>query len=648
MGVQKVKFEKNTNEMQQFMWHLLRDVEALEHMLNHDMFETDTIRIGAEQEMCLVDKDTFKPALIAMEVLKTTKKWDWLGTELALFNLETNMSPQVFEGKCLSAMEKETRTQLNLIREKLKPHNARIILTGILPTLRKFDLDMKNLTPKPRYKALMEAINANLQGLAYELRLTGIDELLIKHDSPLLEACNTSFQVHLQVKPREFVKMYNIAQTLAGPIVSIAANSPIVFGKRLWHETRIALFQQSLDTRTSQEHMRERSPRVSFGKGWLHQSILEIYKEDITRFRVLLSDKIEEDALSMLASNKIPKLKALQIHNSTVYRWNRPCYGISDNGQPHLRIECRVLPSGPSVLDEIANAAFWLGCMTGMALRYADIRDHISFENVRDNFEKAAIFGLDSKFTWFDDEKITAESLIQNHLIPIAREGLAARQVDPDDINRYMDVIEGRCQKHTTGARWQLRAFSALKEKVTADEATAVMTAAIVKNQEQEKPVHTWRLPTLKDLDEYRPDTLKVEEFMVTDLYTVQKEDIVELVAQMMDWNRIRYMPVEDEENRLVGLITSRLLLRHFSQQQLTDNKKKNSAVHEIMIPAPVTVTPDASILSAMETMQEKKIGCLPVVKDHTSNELVGIITEMDFLRITSRLLLRKEGEKQV
>jgi CBS domain-containing protein len=169
------------------------------------------------------------------------------------------------------------------------------------------------------------------------------------------------------------------------------------------------------------------------------------------------------------------------------------------------------------------------------------------------------------------------------------------------------------------------------------------MTAAIVKNQEQDKPVHTWALPTLKDLDVYRPDALKVEEFMVTDLYTVQKDDIVELVAQLMDWNRIRYMPVEDENNQLVGLITSRLLLRHFSQQQLTDTKKENCAVHQIMIKDPISVTPDESIMEAMELMQEKKIGCLPVVKDKTSNELVGIITEMDFLRITSRLLKRAE-----
>ena len=213
--------------------------------------------------------------------------------------------------------------------------DTKLILTGILPTLRKFHLDLDNLTPKKRYRALMESINTQLIGSAYELRLTGIDELLLQHDSPMLEACNTSFQVHLQVSPNDFVKMYNIAQTLAGPTMAIAANSPIVFGRRLWHESRIAMFQQALDTRTTHDHMRERSPRVNFSNDWLQDSLLEIYREDIARFRVLISGDVQEDAIAMINKGEVPKLRALQVHNSTVYRWNRPCYGISSDGKPH-------------------------------------------------------------------------------------------------------------------------------------------------------------------------------------------------------------------------------------------------------------------------------------------------------------------------
>lgn len=627
------------NQLQDFTKHLLRDVYAFEYMLENDWFESGIARIGAEQEMFLVDNKTYKPATINMEVLKKMKNCEWVTTELAKFNLETNLTPREFKGDCLRQMEMENLDYLNKIRDKLKPMDASLILTGILPTLTKMDLEMHNLTPNPRYVALMEAINRQLIGSFYELRLMGIDEILVKHQSPLLEACNTSFQVHLQVSPADFVKYYNIAQTLAAPVLAIAANSPIVFGKRLWHETRIALFQQALDIRTTHDHMRERSPRVSFGTGWLDKSIMEIYREDIARFRVLLGADIEEDSIELIRQGKVPKLKALQVHNSTVYRWNRPCYGISPNGQPHLRIENRVLPSGPTVLDATANAAFWLGSMVGMAHEYKDIREQISWEDVRDNFAKSAQVGIDSTFTWFKDRKISVCDLVQKELIPIARKGLEIQNVDKADIDRYMDIIGARAELHMNGARWQLRAFTKLKKQVGRDEALSVMTAAIIKNQLKEMPVHTWELPEPGDLDEYRPSKLKVEEFMVTDLFTVQKDDLIDLVAELMDWRRIRYMPVEDSKGQLSGLITSRILLRHFTRFNRVNGKEAIS-VKDVMIENPLVIEPTATILEAMTMMRENRIGCLPVVK---GGELVGVITEMDFLRISARLIERLE-----
>jgi CBS domain-containing protein/gamma-glutamylcysteine synthetase len=646
MGEQKVKVVRDQKQMQHFVRQLLQDVEAFEYMLNNDWFESNITRIGAEQEMCLVDKDTFKPALINMQALEKMQDWEWVTTELAQFNLETNMTPLEFTGNALSEMERENSDYLQKIRKVVGEMGAEVVLTGILPTLRKSDLDMANLTPKPRYLALMESIKEHsLRGDDhFELRLDGIDELHIRHDSPLLEACNTSFQVHLQVAPKDFVKMYNIAQTLLAPIISIAANSPMVFGRRLWHETRIALFQQSLDTRTSHEHLRERSPRVSFGKDWLKDSIMEIYKEDIARFRVLLGDTVDENSLEMVANKKTPKLRALQIHNSTVYRWNRPCYGISPNGQPHLRIECRVLPAGPTVIDSTANAAFWLGLMIGYASKFDDIRDHISFEDIRDNFDKAAKFGFDTKYTWFNDRKVSPRDLILEELLPIAREGLAIQGIVQEDIDRYMDIIEARAKAHMTGARWQLRSFTKLIKSVTVDEALMTMTAAIAKNQWAEKPVHTWELPEPDALSNYKPSALKVEEFMQTDLFTAHKDDVIELVSQLMDWRKIRYMPVEDAKGNLVGLVTSRLLLRYFSQNG-TSNSQKQILVSDIMLHDPMTVTPDVPLLDALKQMRENGIGCLPVVnqKENGSKELVGVITEMDFLRISARLLERNE-----
>ncbi|MCB0679187.1 MAG: CBS domain-containing protein, partial [Saprospiraceae bacterium] len=407
-----------------------------------------------------------------------------------------------------------------------------------------------------------------------------------------------------------------------------------------WHETRIALFQQALDTRATHEHLRERSPRVHFGKDWVHESIMEIYREDIARFRVLLAGDVTEDSLELIQKGEVPKLRALQVHNSTVYRWNRPCYGVSANGKPHLRIENRVLPAGPTVIDEVANAAFWLGAMVGMAARVHDIREHLSFDDVSDNFGKAARFGIDSKFNWFQDGKISAPDLILKELLPIAREGLESQKVAGKDIDRYLGIIEARAKMHTNGARWQLRAFTKLKKRVTRDEAVTVMTAYAYKNQVKEMPIHTWEMPELKDLEEYRPSKLKVEEFMETDLFTVQKDDVIELVAELMDWRKIRYMPVEDSKGNLVGLITSRLLLRYFTRKNSL-NGKELGTVKDIMIANPITVSPKATIVEALHIMRENKIGCLPVVKDE---ELIGIITEMDFLRISGSLIERLEG----
>lgn len=638
MGENRVTLMEDKGQMQAFMRKLLQDVQAFEYMLQNNWFETDIMRIGAEQEIALVDCDTFKPAFVNMEAMENLKQYPWADTELAKFNLETGFIPREFTGSCLADMEADNRNYLAIIDEVLKPLNARCVLTGILPTVRKHDMGMDNLTPKPRYKALMEAIDRQLVGANYELRLVGIDELRLIHDSPLLEAVNTSFQVHLQIAPENFVQMYNIAQVVTAPVLAIAANSPIVFGRRLWHESRIAMFQQALDTRTSSDHMRERSARVNFGNQWLRNSILDIYKEDIARFRVLLGGEVEENALEMIKNGKVPQLRALQIHNSTVYRWNRPCYGISDTGKPHLRIENRVLPSGPTVLDEMANAALWLGCMVAFGKEYKDITKHISFDDARDNFGKAAQFGIDSKFTWFADEKINAVELVRDRLLPMAREGLKSVNIDSADIDKYMSVIEGRAANHMNGARWQLRAYTALKRDISEDEALTVITSAMIDNQH--KPVHEWEMPAPNTLKSYKPVNVRVGEFMTTDLFTVQEDDIVNLVEEVMSWRKIRYIPVEDSRGKLVGLVTIRRLLSHFVRQR--EDPTIAVTVREVMIKDPITVSPDTAIGDALEIMRERRIGGLPVVQ---GSELVGIITAMDFLRITGRLLQRLEQE---
>ena len=634
MGEQRVNKPSSGKDLQKFTRALLNDIKSFEYMLQNDWFEKGIHRIGAEQELVIVDLQNYRPAPINTEVLAKMEPYPWLDTELARFNLETNFTPRDLKGNCFTELLNESTDQLKIIKRGLADHNADLVLTGILPTIRKSDLEYKNLTPKKRYQALMEAVAQQLSTDSFELRLTGIDELMIKHDSPLLEACNTSFQVHLQVSPSQFVKFYNIAQALAGPVMAIAANSPLVFGRRLWHESRIAMFQQSLDTRGSRANMRESSPRVHFGRDWINESILEIHKEDISRFRVLLAADVTEDSLQMIANGKVPKLRALQVHNSTVYRWNRPCYGISDNGKPHLRIENRVFPSGPTTIDEIANAAFWIGCMVGLAKEVDDIRKKVSFADVADNFIKGAQFGIDSKFNWFDDQKIPAVDLILKELLPVAHKGLKAQHVADEDINKYLGIIEERAKKHMNGARWQLRAYTKLMEQTNRTEALTVLTASMLQHQNKNIPIHKWKMPELKDLRSYKPQELQVGDFMTTDLLTVQADDIVELVAELMDWRKIRYMPVEDTKGKLIGLITSRLLLRYFTSSKA----KKAKVVKDLMLKKPMTASPSTTIMDAMGMMRKNKIGCLPVVQD---NELIGIFTEMDFMRISASLMER-------
>ncbi|MFU8812440.1 MAG: CBS domain-containing protein [Balneolaceae bacterium] len=633
MGEERVKVPENKEQSQKFLKYLLRDVRAIGRMLEDDWFEIDTIRIGAEQELCLIDKNT-KPAPIAMELLEALDDKSFT-TELATFNLEANLKPLLFSGKCLSEMESNIQEKLDKVRQAIKAFNGDIVLAGVLPTIRKSDLDISNITPLPRYSALCDAIN-KLRGDEYDLRIQGTDELLMRFDTPLLEACNTGFQVHLQVNPSEFVQKYNIAQAITGPVLASAVNSPILFGKRLWSETRIALFHQSVDTRQVGDHLRDSSPRVTFGNSWLNESILEIYQEDIARYRVILSSEIDEDVEAMMEKGEVPELMALQIHNGTVYRWNRPCYGIS-NGKPHLRIENRVFPSGPTVTDEMANAAFWLGLLNGMGDHYPDIRQNLDFDDAKMNFFAASKMGLDTKFRWVNDKRYTAVDLICNELLPIAKEGLGKAGVDEGDISSYLDVIEERAEAAQTGSHWMIQSFNKLSKDVTREQALTAVTNAMIKNQKKGEPVHKWGLARVDDMEMWQPSSLLVEEFMTTDLFTVQKEDIMELVANLIEWRRIRYVPVEDDSKHLVGLVSMRMVFRSYSDI-VNQQAKPDLSVEDIMIKNPITIHPEASILEAIDIMWSQQIGCLPVVKN---NRLVGIITEQNYMTITKRLLKR-------
>lgn len=638
MGESRVKLADSQEEVQRFMKYVLKDLKALDRMLKEDdWFETDPIRIGAEQELCLVDQQA-KAWPHNMEVLDKLKSEvdDAVPytTEFAKFNLEINLEPLEFKGECLSMMEESLQEKVDKVRAVAEELGGDILLTGILPTIRKMDVDLKNMTPLQRYRALCKAIT-KLRSEDFDLRIQGMDELLMKFDSPLLEACNTGFQVHLQVGPDDFVTKYNIAQLVTAPVLASTVGSPILFGKRLWNETRIALFQQSVDTRTVGDHLRESMPRVTFGNEWVDESILEIFQEDTARYRVMLSSEVTEDVGKMLDEGNPPALKALQVHNGTVYRWNRPCYGVIDN-KAHLRIENRVCPSGPTVTDEVANSAFWLGLMNKMEEYYPDVSEKMDFDDARMNFVAASKMGLDTKFRWFGDERINAVDLITEELLPIAREGLEKADIAERDITEYLGIIRERVTSGQTPSYWMLNNYARLmKDNESKEQTLAAITTAMIKNQKKGEPVHKWGRARMEDLDHWEPSSLIVEEFMTTDLFTVQKDDILEFVANLIDWRRIRYVPVEDEKKHLVGLVTMRMIFNAYSQKVNHDEEVVES-VEDIMIDNPITIHPEASIMEAMEIMDTQKIGCLPVVKN---NRLVGIITEQNYMKIAGRLL---------
>jgi len=631
MGEHNVRRDAEPSVLREFTNHLMRDVRAMELMLHEDMFETGVRRIGAEQELFMVD-ERGEPAPVIEEVLENNTD-ERIVTELTKFNVEFNMDPLQYGGDCFRQMESATTELIEKVRGLTRQVNSEIAMTGILPTAHLSDFALDYMTPRPRYYALNDALS-RLRGGAGQYQIRGIDELFVKHDSIMLEGCNTSFQTHFQVSPDEFPRYYNIAQVVAAPCLAAATNSPLLFGKRLWRETRIALFQQAVDTRSSNLYLREMSPRVHFGTDWVEESVMEIFKEDISRFRVLLTTDLEEDPLDTLEQGGVPNLMALQLHNGTVYRWNRACYGMTD-GKPHLRIENRVLPSGPTAIDEIANAVFWYGLVAGLARKYRDVSEHIDFYEVRYNFNDAARNGLASQFKWLDGSNRPAHELILDTLLPRAQEGLEASDIDSADIDRYLGIIQKRVETQQTGSQWQLDSLSRMQGVGSRAERLGALTRAMVERQKDGAPVHEWSLATLEE--GYTPTGMQdthVEDYMTTDLFTVHEQESVEFVARLMDWQKIRHVLVEDEQHGLVGLVSHRTLLRHMAERK--ERPEGGVPVSDIMVEDPISVSPDKPTLEAVQLMRKHEIGALPVVRE---DQLVGIITEQDFIQIAGNLL---------
>jgi CBS domain-containing protein len=628
--------ELEGEQRRSYLLALLRDLRAMEHMVKDGMFERGVSRIGAEQEMFLVDAGYHATG----GALKVLEKLDnHFTTELGLFNLEANADSQPFSGKGLSMLEAQLDRLLDEVREVGAPLGIIPVLAGILPTLGKHDLGLENMVPKPRYQALNRAMQA-ARGEAFNFSIRGIDDLEVRHDTVMVEACNASFQVHLQLaEPERFAQAYNLAQALVAPVLAVSANSSILFGRRLWAETRIALFEQSCDIRTPGLHLRDSIGRVSFGRNWLKGSVVDLYKENVSRFRPLVGAEIgpEDDAFKALAEGRAPTMKALRTHNGTIYRWNRVAYGISDNGKPHLRIELRVLPSGPSIVDEVASGALWLGLMSELMATIEDVSERMSFDDARNNLYTAAREGMRARLTWLDGEEVLAQPFLLERLLPLAEAGLKRQNVDDADIARYLGILEKRARSLKTGASWQLSSLNGMKGRGTPGARLTAITAALVARQKSKAPVCDWEFARLDERQSAVADYEKVSQLMLTDIYTVRPDDPIELVSELMAWERVRYVPVEDDKGRLVGLVSYRGVMRHLNELARSgEGGDLMAPVSTIMRKELVTVTPDTPTRDAVRLMRQHRVGALPVVVDE---HIVAMLTEEEFVGLASTAL---------
>lgn len=482
------------SDRQRYRDKLRRCLTGLERLLAEQRFDRPQNLMGLEIELNLVGADGM-PRMLNGEVLERIASRDFQ-TELAMFNLEVNIAPHRLGGRVFDRLAEELRTSLAYADRKAGEVDAGIVMIGILPTLDRDDLVSSNLSDVDRYTLLNDQIVA-ARGEDFVLDIDGVERLTCTSKSIAPEAACTSVQLHLQVTPGRFADVWNAAQAVAGVQIAVGANSPFLFGRELWCESRPPLFQQSTDTRPPELQAQGVRPRTWFGERWI-SSAYDLFEENLRYFPALLPICDEEDPLDVLDQGGVPSLAELVLHNGTVYRWNRPVYGIAD-GVPHLRVENRVLPAGPTITDVIANAAFYYGLVRALAEEPRPVWTRLPFEAAAANFDAACRYGIDARMVWprrgrhGGTVEVDAVTLVRDELLPLADAGLAGWGVEPADRDLYLGVIEERCRRRANGASWQTATFHrALEAGLSRDAALAATTRRYGELMHQGEPVHTW------------------------------------------------------------------------------------------------------------------------------------------------------------
>ncbi|SPM39946.1 Gamma-glutamyl:cysteine ligase YbdK, ATP-grasp superfamily, partial [Mycobacterium numidiamassiliense] len=463
-------------------------LDVFETMLAESRFDSDRPLTGMEIECNLVDAD-YQPAMSNRLVLEAIAD-PAFQTELGAYNIEFNVPPRPLPGHTGLDLEEEVRASLNDAETKASSGGAHIVMIGILPTLMPEHLDDGWMSESVRYAALNDSI-FNARGEDIPIHISGPEPLSWQAATIAPESACTSMQLHLQVSPDDFAPNWNAAQAIAGPQLALGANSPYFFGHQLWMETRIELFAQSTDTRPEELQSQGVRPRVWFGERWI-TSILDLFQENIRYFPSLLPELSDEDPVAELNAGRTPQLAELRLHNGTVYRWNRPVYDVLD-GRPHLRLENRVLPAGPTVIDMLANSAFYYGMLRSLSAAETPIWKEMSFAAAQRNFLEGAQAGMDARLHWPDQGEVPARQLILDTLLPLAHEGLRSWGVDTEVRERFLGVIEGRARSGRNGASWQIATVRRLQDGgMSRPAALAEMLRRYCEHMHANEPVHTW------------------------------------------------------------------------------------------------------------------------------------------------------------
>jgi gamma-glutamyl:cysteine ligase YbdK (ATP-grasp superfamily) len=490
MGQDVAKTQFTREDRQQYRQKVRRSLDVFARMLAESRFDVERRSMGLEIELNLTD-ELGDPAMVNEKVLDLIADEDFQ-TELAQFNIEINIPPQKIEGQVFQTLEREVRASLNHADDMSKKAEADVVMIGILPTLRAEHLTVESLSSNPRYALINEQIFA-ARGEDLQISIDGVDKLNTYADTIAPEAACTSVQLHLQVNPETFAAHWNASQTIAGVQLALAANSPFFFGKELWRETRIALFEQATDTRPEELKAQGVRPRVWFGERWI-TSIFDLFEENVRYFPSLLPICEDEDPVEVLERGDVPKLAELRLHNGTIYRWNRPVYDVV-RGKPHLRVENRCLPAGPTVVDVLANAALYYGLIKVLAEADRPVWSQMSFSAAEENFHAGARYGIDAKIYWPGVGEVPATELVLRRLLPMAHQGLEEWGVDTADKDRLLGIIEQRCLTGRNGASWQAAAFHRLHDDHDRFDALREMMRSYVTHMHSNEPVHTW--PTL-------------------------------------------------------------------------------------------------------------------------------------------------------